>query len=214
MTTNRKHETLLRSILWTGVVILIITLFVSSFLRISNLDYSIRTGIMPLENSIDFGLAQKPFLTLLHILPGCLFLLLGVWQFIRPFRNRYISFHRWMGRLYILIGLLVAITALIMGFVVRFGGWTETVAVTIFGIYFLYALLKAYRHIRKKEYKLHREWMIRAFSVGIAVATMRPVIGLFFAFTDIPFHKFFGPTFWIAFLLHLLVAEAWIRYTR
>ena len=28
---------------------------------------------------------------------------------------------------------------------------------------------------------LHREWMIRAFAVGLAVATIRPIIGIFFA---------------------------------
>jgi hypothetical protein len=56
--------------------------------------------------------------------------------------------------------------------------------------------------------------MIRAFSIGLAVGTMRPVIGLFIAFTDIQFSSFFGYTFWFAFIVHFTVAELWINYTR
>jgi len=33
----------------------------------------------------------------------------------------------------------------------------------------------------RREIPLHREWMIRAFSIGIAVATIRPIVGMFFA---------------------------------
>jgi uncharacterized membrane protein len=115
---------------------------------------------------------------------------------------------------YLLLGFVVGITAIIMGLLVRFGGIVETSAVTIFGFYFIFSLLKAYRHIRNKKYNLHREWMIRAFSIGLAVGTMRPVIGLLIAFTDIPFSNFFGYTFWFAFIVHFTVAELWISYTR
>ena len=63
---------------------------------------------------------------------------------------------------------------------------------------------------------LHREWMIRAFAVGLAVATIRPIIGIFFATNRISGmapHEFFGIAFWIEFTLHLIVAEAWIHAT-
>jgi hypothetical protein len=59
--------------------------------------------------------------------------------------------------------------------------------------------------------------MIRAFSVGLAVATIRPIIGMFFAtsrFSGLMPHEFFGIAFWIGFVLHLMAAEAWIHATR
>jgi hypothetical protein len=73
-----------------------------------------------------------------------------------------------------------------------------------------------FRHIRRREIALHREWMIRAFSIGLAVATIRPIIGFFFAtsrFTGLTPYEFFGTAFWIGFVLHLIAAEAWIHST-
>src|SRR6266480_2509729 len=71
-------------------------------------------------------------------------------------------------------------------------------------------------HIRRREIALHREWMIRAYSVGLAVATIRPIIGMFFAtsrFSGLTPYEFFGIGFWIGFVLHLMAAEAWIHAT-
>ncbi|MGN7785816.1 DUF2306 domain-containing protein [Niabella sp. 22666] len=205
---------LLRAILWVGITVLILTLLVSSYIRIASVVDSLSTGNLPSNGTIDAGYVRNPVLICLHIAPGCLFLLSGAWQFIRPMRNRLIHIHRWNGRLYILLGLIIGISGILMGALLRFGGIIETWAATGFGIFFLYALLKAYQHIRRKQYALHREWMIRAYSIGIAVATIRPLTGLFFTFSNIPFNQFFGITFWIAFILHTVVAEIWIRYTR
>jgi hypothetical protein len=77
-------------------------------------------------------------------------------------------------------------------------------------------LSKAFLHIRQREITLHREWMIRAFSVGLAVAAIRPIVGVFFAtsrFSGLAPHEFFGIAFWIGFTLHLIAAEAWIHAT-
>jgi uncharacterized membrane protein len=211
---EKKHEKLFRTILWIGVIILIITLLVSAIIRITDLMASILTRQMPFPGSIEYGYAQKPMLTLLHILPGMIFLVLGAMQFVKRIRMNYINFHRWSGRIYLVLGMIIGFSAIIMSFTIRFGGYIETSAVTIFGSFFLFSLVKAFLHIKKKEFVQHREWMIRAYAIGLAVASMRPLIGLFFAFTDMKFKDFFGIIFWIAFILHALVAELWIRYTR
>lgn len=209
-----KTTKLLTFLLWVALASLIITLFVSTTMRVLNLNNVFETGFMPPRQSIDYGYARQPVLTLLHILPGALFIVLGALQFVKNIRRNFIKIHRFMGRIYILLGLIVGITAIIMGFLMKFGGLAETTAVLVFSSYFLLALLKAYKHIRNREYDLHREWMIRGYAIGLAVATMRPIIGLFFAFTQIPFNRFFGYVFWIAFIIHLIVAEWWIRFTR
>jgi hypothetical protein len=70
---------------------------------------------------------------------------------------------------------------------------------------------------RRREVALHREWMIRAFSIGLAVATIQPIVGFFFAtarFTGLTPYEFFGTAFWIGFVLHLIAAEVWIQWTR
>ncbi len=95
-----------------------------------------------------------------------------------------------------------------------FGGPLETAATAVFGPFFLFSLAKAWVHIKRRQVALHREWMIRAFAIGLAVATMRPLAGVWMALADRPLEDVLGGVFWVAFLLHALVAEAWIRRSR
>jgi len=79
-------------------------------------------------------------------------------------------------------GLLIGISALVMSLgMPAIGGFNQAAATTLFASFLLFALSKAFWHIQRREVAPHREWMIRAFSVGLAVATIRPIIGMFFA---------------------------------
>lgn len=68
--------------------------------------------------------------------------------------------------------------------------------------------------IRRREVAAHREWMIRAFALGLAVTTMRPMVATLTALTGLPFSEILGISFWLAFSLHLVLAECWINFTR
>ena len=163
----------------------------------------------------DGAFARHPVITFLHILPGALFLLLGALQFLPRIRRNHPRFHRRNGRMLLCIGYLVGLSALAMPFLVPpIGGTNEAAATLLFDCYFLLALSKAWWHIRKGQIALHREWMIRAFAIGLAVATIRPIIGLFFVFSHQPPQVFFGTAFWLGFTLHAIGAETWINATR
>jgi uncharacterized membrane protein len=167
--------------------------------------------------ALDDLFAHYPLLTLIHIVPGMLFMILGPLQFSATIRARHLRWHRLSGRVFVICGLVIGISALVMSFgMPAIGGANQAAATTLFGTFFLFALCKAFWHIRRREIALHREWMIRAFSIGLAVATIRPIVGLFFAtspLTGLTPREFFGTAFWIGFVLHLIVAEAWIRTT-
>lgn len=165
----------------------------------------------------DDGFVNNPVLTLLHILPALLFIVLGLMQFIKRIRTKYPTLHRWNGRVFLIIGVVVGITGIVMGFKMAISGVSETAAITFFGAWLLFALTKAFLLIRKQKIELHREWMIRAFATGMAVTTTRPIVGIFFAtsrLTDLTPQDFFGTALWIGFTLHLILAEVWINRTR
>ncbi len=64
---------------------------------------------------------------------------------------------------------------------------------------------------------LHREWMIRAFSIGLAIATMRLMFIPLQVVTGQPATQHpatFALAFSIAFALHWAGAELWIRSRR
>jgi uncharacterized membrane protein len=144
-------------------------------------------------------------------------MVLGPLQFVRRLRSRRPGFHRWTGRVVIASGLIIGSTALVMSTRMAIGGVNETVATMLFAIVFLFALVKAFLSIRRGKVAQHREWMIRAFAIGLAVATVRPMVGVFFAtrsITHLTPHDFFGTAFWLGFTMNSIVAEIWINYTR
>lgn len=164
--------------------------------------------------ALDKGFARHAALTLIHILPGALFLVLGTLQFMPSIRKNHLQFHRWSGRFLVILGLVIGTTALIMSYKMNIGGPNETAATTLYAIVFLICLVKAYLFIRRKNVTRHREWMIRAYAVALGVATTRPIVGMFFGFRRLAPHEFFGIAFWLGFTITFLAGEVWIDYTR
>ena len=144
-------------------------------------------------------------------------MVLGPFQFSKTIRARHLQWHRLNGRIFVSCGFIIGISALVMSFTMQsIGGVNQAAATILFGSFFLFALSKAFWHIRRREVALHRQWMIRAFAIGLAVATIRPIVGVFFAtsrFSSLTPAQFFGTAFWIGFVLHLIAAETWIHAT-
>src|SRR5437588_6699184 len=164
--------------------------------------------------ALDAGFARHRALTLLHILPASLFVCLAPLQFLPGIRRKHIQWHRWSGRVLLVLGGIVGAAALVMSYTMAIGGANETAATTLFGILFLVFLGLGFRSIRQHRIADHREWMIRAFGVALGVATTRPIVGMFFAFRKLTAHEFFGIAFWLGFTITFLAAEAWIDYSR
>lgn len=203
--------------LWTAVVLLTLLGMFAAVRRAFHL--TLRTERQPFPGAavLDAGFVRHPIVTLVHIIPGFVFMLLGPLQFVPWIRNRHLRLHRRLGTVYLCAGAVIGISALSMSFLLPIGGANEAAATVLFATFFLFALGKAYVHIRAREIGLHREWMIRAFAIGLAVATIRPIVGVFFALSRVTHQtpqEFFGTAFWIGFTLHMIAAEAWINYTR
>jgi uncharacterized membrane protein len=169
--------------------------------------------------ALDKHFADKRTLTLLHVVPAMVFMMLGPWQFVGKIRAKYPRVHRWSGRIFLSASAIVGITGLTMAFGKTIGGLDEKAAVTLFGLFFLIALATGLWHAIHREFGPHREWMIRGYAVGLAVATIRPIMGMFFAVAVVQGHtpepsQFFGTAFWIGFTLQMIAAEAWIQHTR
>jgi uncharacterized membrane protein len=165
---------------------------------------------------LDEAFAEKRVLTMIHIVPALMLVTLVPFQFSRTFRSRHLRVHRWIGRTLMILGLIIGISALPM---VRHpvGGAIEVSSILFFDALFLLSLTRAYLNIRRGHVAVHREWMIRAMSVALGVATVRPIMGIFFAtsrLTGMTPHDFFGIAFWIGFSLTYVAGEVWIRYTR
>ena len=171
-----------------------------------------------LQEPYNPGFLEYPTIVALHVVLGGLYLALAPFQFVRRIRSRHLGYHRWAGRVLVSIGLVVGATALFMGLVIPLSGWPERVVIGLFGSLFLIVLLKGFVHIRAKRVALHREWMIRAFAIGLAIATMRLVFVPALLVVANPSYGQIATlsvaSFTVAFVLHSSVAEVWIRLTR
>jgi uncharacterized membrane protein len=222
-----ESGTRLRRTLWTAVIFLALIGVAIAVRRMLYLQPILTNGYAratvtansraPQFVALDDVFARHPVLTLVHIVPGLLFMLLGPLQLSAAIRARYLRWHRLSGRVFVVCGLIIGFSALLMSFTMKsIGGVNQAAATTLFAAFFLYALCKAFWHIRHREIALHRQWMIRAFSIGLAVATIRPIVGIFFAtsrLSGLTPYEFFGTAFWIGFVVHLVAAEAWIQAT-
>jgi hypothetical protein len=208
----KKITRLLWALVWVLVTIGL-AMVVRRVLILAGVMHSVSPGGGP---PFDTGFGKHPFITLLHILPGLLFMLLGPFQFMPRIRARYPSFYRGSRTVFIVAAYIVGLSALSMPFVMSpIGGINEAAGSILFALFFLAALSQWVRYLRKVSgAAAAREWLIRTFAIGLAIATVRPIMVLFFAFSHLPPSVFFGTAFWIGFTLHLIAAEVWINYTR
>jgi len=216
MDTNRG----ITKILWVAVILLALIGVAVATRRATVL---VKPGAMNAAKNPAAGLdehfAKEKTLTLLHVLPGMIFMILGPLQFIKGLRAKHPEVHRWSGRIFLTASAVIGVTGLTMAARGTIGGADERAAIFLFGGFFLIALGKALRHAMKKEFAKHREWMIRGYAVGLAVATIRPIMAGFFAVAVISGEtpqpqNFFGTAFWIGFVAQSILAEIWIRWTR
>lgn len=158
--------------------------------------------------ALDGVFASHAILTLAHILPALVFVLVAPFFVFRTSAET-----PWPEHLLFPLGGVVGITAYAMS-AYSIGGWLERSAVLVFNTLFLFSLFCAYRHMRRGEFLLKRRWMLRAIAILLGIATTRPVMGIFFAtsgLTHLKPSQFFGIAFWIGFSINTLIFEFWLH---
>lgn len=160
--------------------------------------------------AIDATFSSHAVLTLLHIVPAAIFIVLAIVVILRWNKGAR------MERLFFLFGFITGVTAYAMS-LYAIGGWVERSAVLVFDTWFLISLGRAWWLRRHHKDVLQREWMTRAVGIVLGIATTRPVMGAFFA-TSARSHlapnQFFGVAFWIGFSINVVIIELWLNSRR
>jgi hypothetical protein len=157
---------------------------------------------------LDAYFAAHATLTYVHILCALVFVVLLPLLFWRRTRSSVM-----LERVIFTVGLIVGITAYAMS-VHAVGGWLERAAVLTFNTLFLFALFRAFTYARSGDRSQKQRWMLRAIAILLGIATVRPIMGVFFAtspLTHLTPQQFFGIAFWIGWSLNTLVMELWLR---
>jgi uncharacterized membrane protein len=158
---------------------------------------------------------DHPWLTMMHTIPGVLFVILGPMQFMSPIRKHAPRMHRIFGRVYLTIAMFSAIIAIAITFVFPIWGMTINQLLTLsLGIWMIFSLSKAFTYIRARKIPLHREWMIRGFTAGISVGWFRVILNDALLRNGVEFTEAWNIALVVSLPTALMVSEFWIWATK
>lgn len=141
-----------------------------------------------------------------HVFASVVALVLGPFQFAARLRSAHPALHRWSGRLYLGVGVLVGGTAgLLMAFH-AFGGPLSRLGFALLAVAWLYTGVRAYRAIRAGDATSHRRWMVRNFALTFAAVTLRLWLPASVA-SGIAFEIAYPAIAWLCWVPNVLAAE-------
>lgn len=148
----------------------------------------------------------------LHVISGAVVLLIGGLQFLASIRGRWPFIHRWLGRIYLTAVLFGGVAGLVLA-PFSDGGLVAHFGFGLLAIVWLYTGWQGWRAIRAGEVQLHREWMMRNFSLAFGAVTLRIYLGLF-TLAGIPFEDSYPVTSWLAWVPNLILVEWYLAAKR
>jgi len=207
---------------WILVAILVLTGLAAIFGRTGFMIGAFSEPIANPEevfNAFDIRYYTNAMATILHLGPGFFVMVLGPLQFMRGVRKKHIKLHRLSGRVFVLCGAIGAFSGIVIGVFDPFmgvggQGFNESMATAFLSVFVLFSLTMALVRIKQRKFGQHREWMIRAFALMLAIATERLMLTGLMSTTDIDIAVLFGTTFWMAGVVNIIAGELWINITR
>ena len=141
-----------------------------------------------------------------HITFGGIALLTGWSQFSRRLRDRSISLHRVLGKIYVGAVILSSTAGLFIAFFAS-GGLASALGFGSLALLWLFSILKAYTSILKKDIKQHENWVIRNYALAFAAVTLR----IYLPFSQAVLHADFLTSYriisWLCWVPNILIAE-------
>jgi uncharacterized membrane protein len=116
----------------------------------------------------------SPLPVVVHIVGASLFAILGAFQFATGLRRHWRTWHRWAGRLVVICGMLVGLSALWMTLFyphpVGDGDLLSALRI-LFGSGMIVSIVLGYTAARQRNVNRHRAWMMRGYAIGLAAGT-------------------------------------------
>jgi uncharacterized membrane protein len=148
-----------------------------------------------------------------HAFAAAVALALGPFQFSARLRTRQPAVHRWLGRLYLGVGVLVGgISGLYIAYH-AFGGLAARLGFGCLALAWLYTGARAYLAIRARHIAAHRRWMVRNFALAFAAVTLRLWVPASFA-AGLEFAVAYAVIAWLCWVPNIAVAELWLNRVR
>jgi uncharacterized membrane protein len=167
-------------------------------------------AFLPLGTTVEPGMragfAAHAAGVYLHAFAASAALLLGPLQFSAGFRRDHARIHRWLGRAYLSIGVLVGGFSALYLAQFAYGGLTARIGFSALGLAWLYTGLRAFLAIRSGAVAEHRRWMIRNFALTFAAVMLRLYLPVAIA-AGVDFERAYAVIAWLCWVPNPFVAE-------
>lgn len=148
----------------------------------------------------------------MHVFASAVALALGPFQFGARLRAARPDLHRWSGRLYLGIGVLLGGLAGLLVAFDAFGGPIARVGFAWLALAWLFTGFKAFLAIRARDVASHRRWMVRNFALTFAAVTLRLWLPALVA-SGVTMAVAYPAIAWLCWVPNLVVAE-WLLQRR
>lgn len=148
----------------------------------------------------------------MHVVPGLVMVALMPIQTSRRLRQRWPALHRWSGRLFVLFGLSLSASAVVMN--IRFpvvGGLLKLTVIYAMCVAQLATMALGMRAILRYDVSGHRKWMVRAMGVAFAGGTAGIFVVPFYLMGEVT-DLVVGVGRWLGFLGTAAAVEWWLRF--
>lgn len=145
-----------------------------------------------------------------HVIGGGVALITGAFQFFPKLRRKRISWHRFLGRIYVIACAWGGISGLGIAFYAT-GGTIAKIGFSSLAILWLYTTAMAYITIKQRAIEAHREWMLRSYALTFAAVTLRLQLPLYMSALDLDFLTSYRIVSWSCWVPNLLLIEWFIR---
>lgn len=148
-----------------------------------------------------------------HIFGSTAALAIGPLQFSVRIRSALPLLHRWLGRMYLVVGVLVGGLSGLFLASHAFGGMPAKLGFGGLAVLWLFTGMRALLAIRVGDVATHRRWMIRNYSLTFAAVTLRLWLPGAMA-VQLPFELAYPVIAWLCWVPNLAFAELIFRRER
>jgi uncharacterized membrane protein len=146
-----------------------------------------------------------------HIVTGGIAIVIGWIQFSKRMQTTYVKWHRTLGKIYVVMALLCAISGFYIGFFAT-GGWIPATGFIAMALIYFYTTLQGFLAIKNKQITAHQNYMTYSYAACLAAVTLRIYIPLSFVL-EIDYILAYSIIAWVSWIPNLAIAW-WVNKRR
>ncbi|MCP4437700.1 MAG: DUF2306 domain-containing protein [Aureispira sp.] len=149
-----------------------------------------------------------------HLLTSSFILILGLFSMFKFIRNRWMNLHRWIGRIYVLLTLIISAPCGFIMALYAMHSLNIQICFALLALAWWWTTWKGYRNIRAGDIIKHQHWMLRSFALAFSAISLRLYTFLLIEFADYSHYDAYLISSWNSWIGNLILVEIYWTISR